>query len=322
MAIREPMEWNSANTYAMGDRVSYNGIGYQATTAISPTTTDPIGNTDWTVYAIFRATDYYSIQEAVEFYLNSKNPLVIASIPNYIQQVEYTLEKVLRSPAQLAKRVFVVDDESKFLVPDDIIEVLHIRMNMDVSNPYTLRDRGSISIQKGDRTTFEDIRQSYDTTRAYEYQEIWDRPVWWVDDQYLYIAPNYDAGTEIELTYFRREPELGSIGLDVNNAFEPLNAQGQTLAEWIAADPLLNNADNFVQGTTVITSNLWTATVPHLLINGALAQGFRADADADQAAIWDQQFQTMLALTVEEFKKFNKSGEISIQQESQYESDY
>ena len=195
-------------------------------------------------------------------------------------------------------------------------------MNMDVSNPYTLRDRGSISIQKGDRTTFEDIRQSYDTTRAYEYQEIWDRPVWWVDDQYLYIAPNYDAGTEIELTYFRREPELGSIGLDVNNAFEPLNAQGQTLAEWIAADPLLNNADNFVQGTTVITSNLWTATVPHLLINGALAQGFRADADADQAAIWDQQFQTMLALTVEEFKKFNKSGEISIQQESQYESDY
>ena len=128
MAIREPMEWNSANTYAMGDRVSYNGIGYQATTAISPTTTDPIGNTDWTVYAIFRATDYYSIQEAVEFYLNSKNPLVIASIPNYIQQVEYTLEKVLRSPAQLAKRVFVVDDESKFLVPDDIIELslIHI----------------------------------------------------------------------------------------------------------------------------------------------------------------------------------------------------
>lgn len=319
MAIREPAEWNSADTYAMGDRVSYNGIGYQAATAISPTSTDPIGNPDWEVFAVFRITEYYSLQEAIEFHLNTKNQLVIDSIPNYIQKTEYTLEKVLRSPAQLIRRNFVVDDQSRFQIPGDLIEVMHMRNTMDISNPVSLRDRGSISIQKMDRTTFEEVRQSYDNYGFLpDFYEL-DRPGWWNDDQYIYIAPSYDAGMQVELTYYQRVPELGSIGLNVNENFEPVNAQGQTLAEWIAADPLMNTLLNFVQATTVLTSNLWTATQPHLLKAGALAEGFRADMDNAQEQVWRAQFQETMQLTVEEFKKFNKGGEISIQQSNAYQ---
>ena len=239
MAIRRvPDAWSSTAAYSVGDLVLYNGVVFENTTAVTASTSgndDPIGNSSWKFDGVHRIVDYYSLQYAVEETLNTSDKIVINQIPQYIQSTETKLAKVLRSPAQVAERVFTVDAESKFRIPSDLLEVIHIRVNED-SRGHSLRDQGSISIQKSDRTTHEEIRQRYINSGAYNpgYEEV-EFPVYRLDGEYVRIAPDYDEGTEFLFQYYQEEPELGTIVSDVNADYEPLNSDGQTSTQWIAA---------------------------------------------------------------------------------------
>ena len=141
MAIRRvPDAWSSTAAYSVGDLVLYNGVVFENTTAVTARTSgndDPIGNSSWRFDGVHRIVDYYSLQYAVEETLNTTDKIVINQIPQYIQSTETKLAKVLRSPAQVAERVFTVDAESKFRIPSDLLEIIHIRVNED-SRGYSL----------------------------------------------------------------------------------------------------------------------------------------------------------------------------------------
>ena len=127
MAIRRvPNAWSSTAAYSVGDLVLYNGVVFENTTAVIASTSgndDPIGNDSWKFDGVHRIEDYYSLQYAVEETLNNTDKIIINQIPQYIQSTETKLAKTLRSPAQVAERVFTVDAESKFRIPSDLLEI-------------------------------------------------------------------------------------------------------------------------------------------------------------------------------------------------------
>ena len=317
MATIEPAVWSATTDYTSGDRVTYNGIGYEATATHTASSTNPVDNSNWKVYAVFRITDYYSLQEFMEFEGNPNNDMVIRSIPSFIQNAEFKMEKFLRSPGQRVRRVFDIDRDSSFELAGDEIEIEHVRRNTDASNGRTLLDRGAYSIQSvgDDRTTFERVRQDYRDFLGFPGVDF---PVYFVDDARLYIAPDYENGTEIEVTYWQRVPELGSTVGILNDDFEPVNADDQTADEWVAAG---NDRADFVQAEEVVTSNLWTATTPHLLKAMAMVEMSIAMNDERLHGFWETQANTLAQLTVEEFKKFDTQGSVNINQGSGYESD-
>ena len=317
MAIIIPTTWSSTAAYSVGDRVEYNGVGYEAEVDIladddgSPA---PVANDDWLVFAVFRIVDYYSLQEAIAQTINTDDQRILDSIPLFIQRAERKFGKLLRSPAQKINRVFTLDGDSKFPIPDDLLAVTHMRLNQDKSG-YDIRSRGSISFQRADRTTYENLRQFYNNgNRISAYDDPGLYPKFYSDATYFYLAPDYDSGTEIQLEYYQSVGELGSIGELVNDDYEFINAEGQTLAEWIAADPENNNADNFVVATIPIVSNLWSATQPHLFKAGALVEAFNQLRDYESLQVWQAAYSELLASAEIEFRKYDTSGSQDLEQ--------
>ena len=321
MAITiRPNAWVPTQAYSVGDRVFYNGVGYEAnsTIAANPASNSiPTGNTSWEAFAVFEITDYHSLQEDILLELNTDSPLICASIPKFIAAAEVTMSKFLRSPAQRVTRQFEVDSNGSFLLPSDVIEIDHLRTNDTEGSDRTLLERGSISIQKTNRTVYEEVRQYYRSNPFFS-GEIYSYPVYYVEGQRIRIAPTYDEGTEVLMTYWQKVPQLGRTGLQtrvIDDVAVAVNSAGQTLAEWIAAG---NAESTFVQGTLIITSNLWTATTPELIKAAACAEGFRALENDTSTQQWDERFKLLAELTVEEFKRFETSGSQSIRQKTAY----
>ena len=71
------------------------------------------------------------------------------------------MSKFLRSPAQRVTRRFSIDSEGSFELPEDVIEIDHLRVDDSEGSDRTLLERGSISIQKTNRTVYEEVRQYY-----------------------------------------------------------------------------------------------------------------------------------------------------------------
>lgn len=320
--VLRPADWVSTNAYAVGDRVTYNGVGYQAEEAVAAVVAPaanpiPVGNTDWRAFAVFEITDYYSLQEDVLLELNTDSDQICASVPKFIQAAEVIMSKFLRSPAQRVTRRFSVDSNGAFQIPSDVIEIEHLRTDDTDGSDRTLLERGSISIQKTNRTVYEEVRQYYRSNPFFS-GEIYQYPVYYVEGADIRIAPVYETGTDILMTYWQKVPQLGRTGLrtrTVNNVAEPINAQNQTMAEWVAAG---NAAGDFVQATQVVTRNLWTATTPELLKAAACVEGFKAKQEFDSVQVWQSRFDTIGSLTVEEFKKFETSGSQSVRQKTVY----
>ena len=320
MAIRIPTTWSSTAAYAVGDRVEYNGVGYEAEVTITADedgNQDPVGNTDWAVFAIFRIVDYYSLQEAIEQIINTKDQRIIDSIPLFIQRSERKFGKQLRSPAQKINRTFTLDGDSKFRIPTDLLSVEHMRLNIDAAG-YTLRARGSVTMQRADRTTYEELRQYYNDNYIGLYDDSTEYPVFYSDGSYFYIAPEYPSGTEVQLEYYQTVIELGSIGQAVNENYEFVNAEGQTLEEWIAENPIENSEDNFIIELIPVERNLWSTTQPHLLKAGALVEAYNELRDYDSMAVWQQAYSELFTAADDEFREYDTSGAISIQQHSAY----
>ena len=320
MAIQlVPNVWSSTAAYSVGDRVLYNGVRFENIVAV---TANPAGapnpivdTTSWEFNGVQRIVDYYSLQYAIMQDINKEDQATINQIPLFIQNVERKLSKILRSPAQKWEQVFTVDADSKFQIPIDLLEVIHIRRNED-SSGYDLRSQASTTVQKADRTTFEELRQRYTSNgyRGYGYEEF-EFPVYRIDEQFIYIAPDFDNGDEFRMQYYQYVPELGStVGL-VDDMGNPINDQRQTITQWIAAG---NSADTFVQDLELVTTNLWTETTPHLLKEGALIDAYRYLNNDTRAENASNKFSEVLALTVEEFSKLETSGSQSLVQRSGY----
>ncbi len=310
MAIIIPDPWVD-QVYAKGVRVEHNGIGYEAIGAVAEGGSNPVANSDWKVYAVWRVTDYYSLQDAVEFILNTNDTKVISSIPLFIQNVGRKIGKLLRSPGQKTSRVFTVevdDDDRSFIEVDgSILAVEHIRVNDDYAGGGDLTDTGKISIKRAQsRQQYEYLVQTY---RKYGRNET-QYPVYYPENDMYFFAPNFEAGTEIQLDYYEAVAELGSIVNSVNDDYVDVDANGETEADY-------SGDGTWVAETFTVTSNLWTETQPHLLLAGALADAFSVLRSPEYEQVHRQQYNDLLQSAEIEYRKYDTSGGASIQQRHQ-----
>ncbi len=320
MAIKKPAAWLSTSAYSVGDKVSYKEIGFECIVAVAADpdgNTDPIDNTSWKSYAVFNVDNFYALQESVQQGLKNEDAFIENSIPLFIQNAEVQLSKIIRSPAQIITRSFQLDTDSKFAIPSDLLVIKHLRIDTDTVSGYELRANGSIQISSADRTAFESLRQEYvggrsGRTYGNEY------PLYRTDDEYFYIAPDFDSDMKVELTYVQDVPTLGStVGL-VNDDYEPINADGQDLEQWIAADPDNNNSGNFIAADTEVIQNLWTATLPHVLKAGALSEGFAYLNDDVQSQLWEGRFRNLLKESASAFEEFQTDRVQEVFQDTSY----
>ena len=196
----------------------------------------------------------------------------------------------------------------------DLLEIYHLRRAVD-NTGLDITSRGSLSVQRADKTNFEELRQYYTgTTYTYDYGQF-EFPLYWLDASRIYIAPDFTAGDEFEMTYYQEVPELGSIVGLVNSDYMAINDSDQTLAQWVAAG---NSAASFVQATEPVLANLWSSTIPHLLKAGACREAEEYLNNMDRAAIWNEQYRELLIATETEYRKFDAGGSQFITQSTAY----
>ncbi len=312
-----PSEWVATNAYSTDDVVQHSGVRFVAKSDQIANSASPIGNdANWEYDGVLRITDFYSLQYSIEEALNTQDATVRNSIPSFIELAERYIGKLLRSPGQLEERIFTVDADSKFAIPFDMLAVNHMRRNNEESS-YDLLSRGSISIIRApDRESFEELQQYYTNTGPfYQNTSEYSYPYWRSDNEYFHIAPAYDDGDEIALQYYQAVPLLGTSATQVNDDYEPLNADGQTEAQFVAGG---GEAADFVEEELITTTNLWTATQPHLLKAAAMVEALRFLNDPQLSAAWTEQFKSQLAAAEAEFSQFEASGPQGLQQESAY----
>lgn len=296
MAVVYP-EW-TAGVYMPGNRVQYNGILYEALNARTATDTDnpQLDVDNWKVVAIIRIEDYNSLIEAIKLEINTTDDMINESIPMFIQMAEESFETRIRAPIQRATAILTADHESRVQVPEDLLQVINLRLmtNTSVASD-TLFSRGGTEILAANFEEFKDLQRYYRSAIGFAQGRVfpsnYEAPVYWYDSQYFHIAPNIEEDAELELQYYAAIPKLGSEVNLVNQNGMPINAQGQTLAQWIAEDPLTHNVANFVQATAVVNVNWFVEEQPHLLLYGAIMSAESYLRDDPRMAIWQQKFQ-------------------------------
>ena len=171
----------------------------------------PFDNADWKFKSINSLNSYYSLQEAVKLGINTNDESINSSIPLFIQTAEASLNKLLRSPAQIITQIFTLDDKSSFAIPTDLVDMVHMRRNVDAPSGYSLENRGIITIECAvDKQQYENIRLNYTSEwRSTYLAGQADYPVYWNDGKRFYLAPTLNEGDEIELSYYREVPQLG-----------------------------------------------------------------------------------------------------------------
>ena len=282
-----PSAWSATAAYSVNAVVDYNGIRFVCNTAVAANANGnaiPVGNSSWTFDAVLRITDYYSLQYAIESAINKDDDEINNSIPLYIQNTERKVGKLLRSPAQLYTATFTLDSMSRFSIPSDLLQIYHMRFPMEDAG-YSLESRGNVSIQRAaERTDFEELKQYYNSNRYWNSDFTYDFPLYRVDNQHIYIAPDQEANTQVEMMYYQAVPELGATKTD----------------------------------NTRVLSNLWTANCPHLIKAGACWEASEYLKDDERAQMWKTQFTDLLKATQVEFDKFEAAGSQRITQESAY----
>ena len=80
----------------------------------------------------------------------------------------------------------------------------------------------------------------------------------------------------------------------------------------------INTASNFVQATTLVTSNLWTISTPYLLKLGACVEAYSDLNNLTKKAEAIERFSELLEATSIQFQDLNNSGSQSLVQRSAY----
>ena len=290
MAFIIPTEW-TAGTYTAGDEVLDGGVVYRAISdRTSADTVRPSLNTNWEVVSVINVNDYNSVVEAVRLQLNVRNnPEINDSIPLFIQLTEESFKTRIRAPQMRMTTILTVDSESRIRPPGDLIEVINLRLNSDVSPRAGVFGNEVIEILNSNYEEFQRVRAAGRANNNFTNDSnAFESAVYWFDSTYFHLAPTYEAGTEIELVYYKVIPQLGSSVLLTDANGNPVNAAGQTLAQWTAAG---NTADSFVQASQTVTRNWFTSAVPQLLVYGACLRGKVYLRDDDpRIAQWEEMY--------------------------------
>ena len=305
-------QWVSNTAYTSGTVVNFNGVDYEATVDITSSVDPSQDGTSWEVRAVTKVQDYNSLVEAVRLQLNVRDlPEINDSIPLFIQMTEESFKTRIRAPQQ-RKTVTVPIMDGRILAPGDMLEVINLRVASDRSNIYGGFARESIEILNGNYEEFQEVRQ-YFSSQSTSYLRInnYESPVYWFDNRYFNIAPDYDDGTMIELVYFATIPQLGEVVSITNDAGEPLNSAGQTVAEWIAAG---NTEASFVQDMQTVTRNWFTAVAPQMLLYGSClrAKPYLRNDD-DRVQLWAEFYAQAEQETQQLISRFEDSQPHTIQ---------
>lgn len=213
----------------------------------------------------------------------------------FIQLAEESLQTRVRAPVQRARTVLTSDTMSRILVPSDLLQVINLRFNDDGTAGDSIFSRGGTEILAGNYEEFKDLQRYYQSNIGFGTSRAiptnYEAPVYWFDDRYFYIAPNIQQGTELELYYYAMIPQLGSTVNLVNQNGQPINSAGQTLQQWIDANPLTNNADNFVQATDTVEVNWFLTAKPDMLLYGAIMSAESYLRDDPRMEIWRRKFE-------------------------------
>ena len=179
---------------------------------------------------------------------------------------------------------------------------MHVGISGDTTFNYSIRDEGFIQVKKAQvKSDFERLRQGYNEDFNYTDTYGFIEPVYYIDRERMYIAPDFDSGTEVEITFKQSEAEIGTYQLAVNNDYEPINSADQTLAEWVADG---NDAADFVQEEIFIDTNLWLRQNPFLLKYGALTAAEAYVNDPNQIQTWAKLYDSALQETIDEFWRY------------------
>ena len=308
--------WAAATSYAVGDRARYNGVLYRALNAITgnPSNNNPNIDVDnWVVAAVLRIQDYNSLIEAIKLEINTDDDMINDSIPMFIQLAEESFQTRIRAPIQRARTILTVDAESRVLVPGDLLQVINMRINEGTSGAPTTGDslisRGYTEILAGNYEEYRDLQRYFSSDLGEginrSYPTNYEAPVYWFDDQYFYIAPNIAMGTEIELYYYAQIPQLGTTVRLVNQNGDPINDQGQTVDQWIAAGGG-NTANNFIQATDTVEVNWYITAKPDLLLYGAITKAEAYLKDDPRMEIWRTQFERAELETMDLITRFEE----------------
>ena len=328
--------WVATATYAIGDLVNYNGVVYRALAAITGNANNenPCQDTTrWIVEYVIRAEDSNGVMEAVKQELNVDDDIINNSIPFYLQLAEQTINARIRPPTNVVSDIVSLTnitvptgytDRQYIRVPSDLLQVENIRAISDGSSTTGILGVGNLEIKAAATDyDFELLRSYYDGNDYFfgersltNFSSPLYRKVTIAGITYFEIAPSqFESNTQFEIRYYAAEPMLNETRNVVNAQGNPINSAGQTIDQWIA-DGNARNA--FVQDTTVIERNWYTANRPNLLVYGTLAKASAYLKDDERAAIWKNEFEQAILETIDFIYRFEEVRPTDLQMGSVY----
>ena len=321
MAFIIPTAWAGQTTsYTAGQQVSLNGVTYEAINDIAagqnnePPSTDGV---NWKAVAVTEVQDYNGLVEGVRLQLNTRAVEIYNSIPLFISLTEESFKTRLRLPQQL-RRVTITttigpDGESRCRIPEGVLEFGLVRRKSNNFDGYRTSpyDNDDIELLAADRESYFRVLRAESTFNEDYY--AFDTGVYYWDRGYLNFAPGYPAGTEIEVEYYRVIPKLGTQATVTDLDGNPLNADGMTLAQWVAAG---NTAETFVPNIRTVVTNDFLSIAPQMLLYGAClrAKPFLHDDDP-RIQLWTQMYgaaEAELQYLIDQFKN-NQAHSLFIQ---------
>lgn len=307
----------SAGSFSVGDKVQFNGVLYEALVARTPSDTmnPQLDRDSWKVAAVLRIQDYCSLIEAIRLEINTDDDMINDSVPMFIQMAEESFKTRIRAPIQRCGPVILTtDSESRITVPQDLLQVINLRLNQDSTAGDSIFSRGGTEILAGNFEEWKDLQRYYQSNIGFGTGRAiptnYEAPVYWYDRSYFHIAPNLEMGTEIELYYYAHIPQLGTTVNLVNQNGEPINDAGQTVAQWIAAG---NTADTFVQATDMVENNWFITAAPQMIKYGAIAEAEGYLKDDPRMEIWQRKFERAEAETHDLINTFDEGRAHTIQ---------
>ena len=313
MALIRDMWAGASVSYVTGNEVEYDGVLYEALNDIPANTSNlapDVDTTNWKAVGVIRIQSEHSLYAAIELELNVDSERINNSIPFFVQLAHESFKTRIRAPIQRSRVVLTVDANSAVDVPEDLLQVINLRLNQDATAGDSIFGRGGTEILAANYEEFRDLQRYYRSNIGFGYQRSvptnYEAPVYFHTDRQFLIAPNITEGTEIELWYFATIPQLGDTVRLVNQNGDPINAEGLTLAQWIAADPLMNTLLNFVQATDRVTVNWFVTAAPQMLLYGAILAAEAYLRDDPRLPMWQQKFERAELETHELLDRFRE----------------
>ena len=297
MAVIHPQWEGQTSSYDMNQEVRDDGVLYKARRNVAADVNNerPCNDeTNWRVVGVLSIQSENSLVEAIKLELNATgNERINNSIPLFMQLAHESFKTRIRAPISRAVTVVPTDADGSILVPDDLQQVINLRLSDVSNNSGTIFGRaGSQILAAQNYQEFIDLRRYY--SEGLGLGSIGFNPsnyttmVYWFDNESFQLAPSPEMGTMVELRYYAGIPRLGTYQNLVDDNGDPINEQGQTITEWVAAG---NPPSTFVQATERVTRNWYVAVAPQLLLYGSILAGETYLKDDDRLPMWRQKYQ-------------------------------